>query len=275
MFLTRIFIFLAVIPIALLSVLLPIFNIPLCLINKKYAIKLTSFFSYTIWSLFNLILLDRVDLEIETEDLSIQSGENTIVISNHIGAMDFLILNHIASKYKMIAHMKYVLKESIRYIPIFGWNLGFLGFLFLKRAFLHDSERIIKWLRFMKYEQIPMWLVLYPEGSRYTFKKQEESIKYCKKIRETPLANLLWPRTKGFELCYQELRGYISKIVDVTVYCPNTPSLFFVFFGWSNIKIKAKVRCINIKDIKNTPKEYLIALFKEKDMQIKKWKSQL
>lgn len=263
------------------SLLLSIY-IVLCtpfVFNKKLGILATSLISQVIWFICTKIFVNSFEIKLEANDLKkIKNNENVIIISNHIGAVDFMAINEISKRKNMLRHAKYMVKESIKYIPILGY-MQFLGFPMLKRNYEKDKEEIKTWLNYFKKENVPVWFVIFPEGSRFTKAKKVQSQIYCKQKGVEVLENVLLPKVKGFDLSVTELKGYVKHVVDLTIMYEHNgkyevPSLFSLLFKMPPGNFYINVKVHDLEDIDN-PEEFVKQLFYEKDKIIQIWKNEL
>lgn len=112
-----------------------------------------------------------------------------------------------------------VAKAPLRNTPLFGWLFKSVGFLFLARAWEADRARIGAWAARLADCDRPMWLVLYPEGTRFTLKAKAGSDKAAAAAGVAPLTGeLLLPRPKGFvELVRRLPTPRFARVVDFTV----------------------------------------------------------
>jgi len=81
-----------------------------------------------------------------------------VVVSNHTSLADIIIL------YRLNRQFKWLAKESLFKIPLFGWAMSACGYISLERgdhASIRDSfEKALKWLK----KDIPV--LVFPEGTR-------------------------------------------------------------------------------------------------------------
>ncbi|KOB72228.1 Acyltransferase AGPAT6, partial [Operophtera brumata] len=114
-----------------------------------------------------------------------------------------------------------VLGKVIQYLPPIGWMWKFSEFVFLERSFDKDRETIkTQILELCDYPD-PVWLLLNPEGTRYTKEKHDESLKFAKEKNLPLLKHHLTPRTKGSP---QRLQVYCSDKMQESFL--NTGSFF-------------------------------------------------
>nr|AGE95271.1 acylglycerol-3-phosphate acyltransferase family protein [Encephalitozoon cuniculi] len=243
---------------------------PIYILDKPLCIRLSTFFTYTLWTLISWMfnLSSTVNGSIALGD------ESYLVISNHVGSVDFILINEIARRNNMIAHMKYAIKDGLRIFPVFYQIVVYAGFLVLKRNFEDDEKKIVKYFDFFKISSIPMWFILYPEGSRFTEKLKLRSWEYSDKKNIVRLNNVLLPRYKGFKLICEQLRNSrIKKIVDVTFfYSEGEVPPLWKFLLWDTTgSFNCDIRVVPIDEIADY-KEFLYKSFERKDALISRWK---
>ncbi|AFN82893.1 acylglycerol-3-phosphate acyltransferase-like protein [Encephalitozoon romaleae SJ-2008] len=269
--LVKLIIFLGVMGMFILGAPFSILAYPLHILNKPLCIRLSTFFTYTLWTLiswmFNLSSTVHGSIDI--------GNESYFVISNHIGSVDFILINEIARKSGMISHVKYAVKDGLRVFPVFYQIIVYVGFLVLKRSFEKDKKKIIRYLEFFNTSGIPIWFVFYPEGSRFSEELKLKSWKYSDEKGMARLNNVLFPRYKGFKLICENLKNSrIKKIVDVTFsYSENeVPPLWkFLFCDTTGI-FNCDIRVVSIDEIDDYEK-FLYKSFERKDTLITKWNS--
>ncbi|EJW01861.1 hypothetical protein EDEG_03660 [Edhazardia aedis USNM 41457] len=250
------------------------------MIKKSWGIKIVSVVSYILWSIFGKIFRMTFDFEIENADVlkKIKNKESVYVVSNHLGSIDFMIINELSKRKGMLKDAKYMIKQSVAYIPILGY-IKFLGFVLLKRCFIADKENIINQMKYFRKNKTPIWFVIYPEGSRFTQEKYELAKKFCTERNLHLYKNILYPRSKGFQITLDEFRdSHIKNLLDISVFYHDyqnnnntVPSLFRFLFGRPTGKFIVKLKVIEISKIRDNER-FLLDLFREKDDFIQKCK---
>ncbi|KAG9290917.1 hypothetical protein G9A89_011067 [Geosiphon pyriformis] len=145
-------------------------------------------------------------------------NESAIVISNHRSFTDFYILHAVAVRANMLPHIKYFAKDSLKYIPFFGFGMWLMGMIFIKRNWTQDQVRLGKMFSAIKQYRAPVWVVNFLEGTRMTPQKVQEGQKFSKERGLPILRNLLVPRTKGFIACLGQLRdSHVKYVYDFTI----------------------------------------------------------
>lgn len=78
-----------------------------------------------------------------------------------------------------------------------------------------ELKRVFGPLRELK---LPIWLVTYCEGTRFTQRKCRESQEFCKARDKKELSHVLYPRHKGFYTTLSQFRGsHVKHVYDMTL----------------------------------------------------------
>ncbi|KAG0436183.1 putative 1-acyl-sn-glycerol-3-phosphate acyltransferase 4 [Dictyocoela muelleri] len=268
----------------ILTLIVAVMSIPFLLVceiisyfSEIYPIYICTIISHIVWTLYNKILKINAKIIIEGDIDQIKDYENCILLSNHIGSMDFMIGHEFARQKKMLRHCKFLVKRSVILIPLIGWGVRFLKFCFLDRRFDKDQKSICKWTRFIKNNKVPMWLIMYPEGSRFTSQKYQESINFCKSRGIQPINNLLYPRCKGFSLIFDNFKDYFTSLIDVTIKYVDidgrgVPSIFRFMLMRPKGYFMVYVNTYKISEITNC-EEFLVDLWRQKSKKLASWNS--
>uniref|UniRef100_A0A2C9JXA6 Phospholipid/glycerol acyltransferase domain-containing protein n=2 Tax=Biomphalaria glabrata TaxID=6526 RepID=A0A2C9JXA6_BIOGL len=153
------------------------------------------------------------------------SGENCIYMSNHQTTMDWVIASCIALRRGSLGRVRYVLKDGLKFLPFYGFYLGMHGSLFVKRAKKFNRAKAEKQLSRDATDQKPMWLVIFPEGTRFN-PEHHETIKLSKNFAIEqglePLENVLFPRVGAMQVCVEHLRTTVDSVFDITLAYGNS-----------------------------------------------------
>ncbi|XP_033125754.1 1-acyl-sn-glycerol-3-phosphate acyltransferase epsilon-like [Anneissia japonica] len=149
--------------------------------------------------------------------------ENVLYLSNHQSTMDWIIADMLAIRAGCLGRMRYVLKDGLKYMPLYGFYFGLHGCIYVKRSNRFDQRNINRCMRqlasFEKHKT-PVWMVIFPEGTRYNPQKLElmtSSQEFAKKNDLEILHNVLSPRFRATNLCIQGLRKHYDAVYDVTI----------------------------------------------------------
>ncbi|KXS10079.1 hypothetical protein M427DRAFT_191363 [Gonapodya prolifera JEL478] len=197
--------------------ILQVLSLPLQLTTagRVWVTKWSSFAAGVIWYLISSTFEKIHGMPITYSGDELPDGESAIFLPNHQGFSDFNLVNFVALRHKMLPNCKYFIKDSIKWMPFFGWGMYMMGMIFLKRNWDKDQGHVKSTFQFIKNNRIPVWLVSYLEGTRITPQKKEESQAFAKQRGLPVLENVLIPRTKGFIATVQELRGsHVTAVYD-------------------------------------------------------------
>ena len=147
-------------------------------------------------------------------------GSTLLLISNHKCDLDYIFVWAVGARLGMLegGHFNAVAKGVLRRVPLFGWLFKAVGFLFLARSWEADRPRMAAWTAAALRHARPMWLLLYPEGTRYTMRAAEKSDTAAVAAGVPPLrCELLLPRTRGFSTLATALAPRFSAVMDCTI----------------------------------------------------------
>lgn len=159
------------------------------------------------WSNSQLILYCK------KEDYEYFGKEHNFTLINHSYEIDWLVGWLLIDKFHGLGCTRGFIKNPIKYIPICGWFFGFAEHIFLQRSF--DKDRKVIEQRISEYANYPTctWMVITPEGTRFTKTKHETSIQFAKEKSIEPFKHHLIPRAGGFNVCIPLLKKYNCPVV--------------------------------------------------------------
>ncbi len=108
-------------------------------------------------------------------------------------------------------------QDALKLMPLYGWYFAAHGCVYVRTNWQKDESRIRSSLAYLRQSDFPFWIVIFPEGHRYTTKHLEASQAFSKSRGLAELTHVLTPRSKGFSLCVEELRGKADAVYDVTI----------------------------------------------------------
>jgi 1-acyl-sn-glycerol-3-phosphate acyltransferase len=222
---------LAVIPLALMH-FLQFFTLPLMPINRRLFRFINTSFAGVVWGSWALALQKIDGTVIDVFGDSLPQRENAIVICNHQQMGDIVVLAALAVKARYVAHMKWLIKDAVKYVPGIGWGLLLLDCVFLKRDWTRDEATIRRVFSNITRDKLPLWLCSFPEGTRATAAKLRASQEASRLRHIEPLQHLITPKTKGFSASVMALRGHVKAVYSVTLgYEGGVPSLLGMVRG--------------------------------------------
>jgi 1-acyl-sn-glycerol-3-phosphate acyltransferase len=181
---------------------------------------------------------------IEISGDPVPPGENALVVANHQEMPDITFLMHLAIQKKRLGDMKWIVKDILKWAPGVGWGMWMLGCVFVKREWTRDRKSIEQAFANIKKIRMPVWLIMFAEGTRFKEKKRAGAEAYGRQIERQPLEHVLWPRTKGFLAAVIGLGRHLDAIYDVTIgYPQGVPTL------WQYCQGDARVAHLHVKRI--------------------------
>ncbi|XP_029963223.1 1-acyl-sn-glycerol-3-phosphate acyltransferase delta [Salarias fasciatus] len=217
--------------------LLQFCTLPVWLINKQLARRINIRLAYCISSQMVATLEwwseTECTLYTDPESFPLYGNENAIVVLNHSYDIDFLCGWTFCERFGVLGSSKVLAKKELSYVPVIGWMWYFLEIVFCKRKWEEDRTTVAQSLQNLHDYPENFWFLLYCEGTRFTRKKHQISMKVAESKGLPKLKYHLLPRTKGFWVTVQNLRGKAVAVYDATLNFRNneTPTLLGVMSG--------------------------------------------
>ncbi|XP_068597432.1 1-acyl-sn-glycerol-3-phosphate acyltransferase delta [Brachionichthys hirsutus] len=212
-------------------------TLPLWLVNKQLARRINVRLGYCIASQMVAVLEwwsgTECTLYTDPKSVHLYGNENGIVVMNHTFDIDFLCGWAFCDKFGVLGSSKVLAKKELSYVPIIGWMWYFLEIVFCKRKWEEDRRTVAQSLQNLRDYPEKFWFLLYCEGTRMTPKKHQISMQVAESKGLPKLKYHLLPRTKGFWVTVQNLRGVVAAVYDSTLNFRGneTPTLLGVLSG--------------------------------------------
>ena len=207
-------------------------------------------------------------LRIKVSGDEVPMRENAVVISNHQQMPDIPVLLWFAKSKDRLGDLKWFVKDVIKYVPGIGWGMLFLDCPFIKRDWTSDKEYIKKVFERILKGRIPLWLVTFAEGTRFSPAKLKQSQDFAEKNGLFVPRHVLIPRTKGFTATVSELGHHLDAVYDVTIgYIDGVPTLWQWVKGYVR-EVNLHVRRYPIESLPSGETElsaWLMERFRQKD----------
>ena len=120
-------------------------------------------------------------------------GKVNIIVLNHISTVDWIIFYSFMAKKYSINNVHQILKDDLLWYPCIGEICSSNNDIFVKRDWKSDESTIDKLLQKID----SGFIMIFPEGTRFTKNKLESSKLYAKENNFVDLDNLLLPKSKG------------------------------------------------------------------------------
>ncbi|MCW8347255.1 acyltransferase [Vibrio sp. ZSDZ65] len=175
-----------------------------------------------VWATVNLWLLNvnnNIDWQIEGgEELTPEQWY--MLLSNHLSWTDIVIISSVMKD--RMPMCKFLLKQSLLYVPFVGLACWGLDMPFMKRhsqAYLvkhperrNDDFNAIK-KACKKFQHVPTTMISFVEGTRYSPEKVQTG--------KTPYRHLLKPKTGGVAFTLNAMNQLLDGVVDITLAYPE------------------------------------------------------
>ncbi|XP_048701267.1 1-acyl-sn-glycerol-3-phosphate acyltransferase epsilon isoform X2 [Caretta caretta] len=119
-----------------------------------------------------------------------KNKENVVYLSNHQCTVDWIVADMLAIRQNALGHVRYVLKDGLKWLPLYGWYFS------------------------------QMYLVIFPEGTRYNPEMPKviaDSQLFADKEGLAVLKHVLTPRVKATHVAIDSMKNYLDAVYDVTV----------------------------------------------------------
>jgi len=197
--------------------------------------------------------------------------EHALVIMNHGCEVDWIMGWVVGERLGVLGNVKAYIKKVLQYAPVLGWTWKLQEFVCLERNWEKDRKTLPPQLSNLGDYIDPIWLCIWPEGTRFNKEKYEASMEVAKSKGMPLLKHHLLPRTKGFVSSIPHLKGKFKAIYDWIVVvdkdCANEPSTFSLLKG-KEIKTVSMIRRIPIEEVPNDEEgaaQWLHKLFQDRD----------
>lgn len=223
--------------------------------NKSWRIFLTKKLHKiaTSWINFNNRYFDYMQFSrIKVDGVEKISSSNWyLIVSNHQSGTDILILQYIFTKIKKLPFLTFFLKKQLKWVPVLGVVWWAMEYPFMHR---HSKEYLKKYphkkgedlkatIKATEiYKHIPISLVSFVEGTRFTTAKHE------RQKSKTNLSNLLQARSGGLSYVIGAMHDEINSILDVTIVYLSSKKTLWDFFTYQIPEILVKIQEIPIPE---------------------------
>ena len=159
---------------------------------------------------------------------TVQAHRSYLVVSNHQSWVDIVVLQAMFNR--KAPFFRFFLKQELIWVPIMGLAWWVLDFPFMKRLTKEqiaknpelknrDKDEAIR--RMQKFQNIPVGIMLFLEGTRFTQAKHDK--------QQSPFEHLLKPRAAGAAYALSVLSDKLDQVIDATISYPHGVPTFVEF----------------------------------------------
>jgi len=116
--------------------------------------------------------------------------------------------------------LRIVLKGGLKKVPVVGFAMQSLGYLFLERDWAKDEVHMEGMLECYQNGD-GVQLLIFPEGTDLSESNLAKSHAFSKKQNKPLLHNVLIPRSKGLAFITEKMRGSVDALYDITLGFPD------------------------------------------------------
>lgn len=141
-----------------------------------------------------------------------------LIICNHRTRIDWMYAGWCYGAILRInSHLYVILKDSLKSLPIYGWAIQLMHYIFLTRSKEKDLPYIIKSINYLfQVAQSPI-IFLFPEGTDLSDSNLQRSHVYSRQNGIKELNQVLYPKSNGFSACLSTMRDRQLLLHDMTV----------------------------------------------------------
>ncbi|KAK6056999.1 Acyltransferase [Cooperia oncophora] len=209
--------------------------------------------------------------------------ESALVLANHQSDVDWVVAVMLAERqgqHGNSAGFRVMVKHVIHFVPLFGWYTFQRGYIYVRRYGEFLSAPVLKQLAWLDSLNEKFWLLIFPEGTRYSRKRKQKillSQEFCRRKGIPEFKNVLSPRVGGIFMALERLET-LDAIYDVTIGYGQTrlpkrhglaPNMFeFCCGGLAGRTLSIHVKRYPAKDMHKNRKElqeWTLKAYREKD----------
>jgi len=194
----------------------------------------------------NLIFDTFLDTEWRIEGIDgVRRDGHYLVVSNHVSWVDIFAV--FRAFHRKAPFLRFFLKHALIWFPIAGQACWALEFPFMKR---YTPEYLAKHPEkrgrdletthnaCARYREIPVTILNYAEGTRFTADKHEE--------QQSPYRHLLRPRIGGISFVIASLADQLDALYDLTIVYPTRDVTMWQFISNQVAWIEIRARRMEI-----------------------------
>jgi 1-acyl-sn-glycerol-3-phosphate acyltransferase len=143
--------------------------------------------------------------------------------------------------------LKFFIKKELFWFPILGQAWWALDFPFIKRYKKSDLKRKphlrgkdmeITRKACEKFKTVPISIMNFVEGTRFTQEKHQR--------QKSPYSNLLRAKAGGIAFVLGAMGGKIHRILDVTIFYPDSKKSFWDYLCGNIKEIRIRVKSLPV-----------------------------
>jgi lysocardiolipin and lysophospholipid acyltransferase len=204
--------------------------VPLIFLNRRLYFRWCSAAMGYYLLMVTCLLEDLLGIKIIiTGDDLTKDKKRSLILLNHRTRLDWMFIWMVHSRFEILEQLKIVLKAQLKSLPGAGWAMQHAAYIFLDRNWEKDQQTIKNISGYYKSCQVPLSILIFPEGTDLTDDAKIKSNAYA--AQQTCFNRAydycLHPRLTGFTYLLNTMRSdkVLDAVDDVTIgYEGNIPA---------------------------------------------------
>lgn len=193
-------------------------------------------------AIFALMLPTQWDIRC---DVPLKPDQSYLIVSNHQSYVDIPAL--VQAFNRKTPYFKFFLKKELIWVPFLGLAFWALDYPFMKRYSKAHLEKHpqdkgkdleITQRACAKFQGLPVAVVNYLEGTRFTPAKHEQ--------QNSPYQHLLRPKSGGIAFVMAALGEQMNAMLDVNIHYPDGPPSFWALISGQVDRVVVDIRGLTI-----------------------------
>ena len=199
--------------------LIPFHSLRIIRLRRYYCDMLVGL--YLEYAAIALLYLGGTKISVYSEDRGILTDRAPLLLCNHRTRVDWMYAGWCYSRMLgSTSSLRFVLKDSLRAAPVFGWVMQIVMCIFLSRnRDNRDSQlgHIRAVINYLLGSGARPCLLLFPEGTDLSPEGVKKSQAYAVANKLEPLNYVMYPRSSGFVTLLNAMKSSGAAMHDITI----------------------------------------------------------
>ncbi|WP_141732696.1 lysophospholipid acyltransferase family protein [Oligoflexus tunisiensis] len=240
-------------------------------ISLKWFRRYNNFWANLYWSYVGYMAQTFGGISVKLIGDRLPYDENALVLANHQSAVDIVVQLIVGRVYNRLGDMKFFVKDVLKWVPGPGWGMVFLECIFMKRNWSEDRARVVEQLRKFQKDRVPVWVNIYPEGTRKKPGKLAAAQEFARKSQLPVPRHVLIPRVRGFLATLEGLEGHLHAVYDLTIAYPHRAPTLWDLLSGQGTPVTVEIKRYPIESLPSDPEgrsAWLLKLYQDKDQRL-------
>lgn len=246
--------------------------------SLKWFRRYNNFWAHHYWSYVGYMAQTFGGVSVNIIGDRLPYHENALVLANHQSTVDIVVQLIIGRQYRRLGDMKFFVKDVLKWVPGPGWGMAFLECIFMKRNWAEDRARVVAQLRKFQKDRVPVWVNIYPEGTRLKPSKLAAAQEFARKNGQPVPQHVLVPRVRGFLATLEGLEGHLQAVYDLTIAYPGSAPTLWDLLSGKGTPVTVEITRYPIETLPADAEgrsAWLMKLYQDKDQRLEALMTQL